>query len=140
MLSHMDHLVLTVRDPEASSRFYCDVLGLERQDLDDGRTALVGAGWKINLHHSARPVAPHAEHPVPGSADLCFILTVPMEVAMARLEAHDVDLELGPVTRAGARGPILSVYIRDPDRNLIELSVSVDQQCGAPRRPGSANR
>lgn len=127
MLSHMDHLVLTVRDLEASTRFYCDVLGLERRDLHDGRTALVGAGWKINLHHVERPVAPHAEHPAPGSADLCFILTVPMEAAMARLESHGVDLELGPVTRTGARGPIRSVYIRDPDRNLIELSVPADQ-------------
>lgn len=79
VLNHVDHLAPTVRDPEVSTRFYCDVLGLGRRDLHDGGTALVGAGWKNNLHHVERPVAPHAEHPVPASADLCFIRTVPVK-------------------------------------------------------------
>lgn len=123
MLRRLDHLVLTVSDIEATSSFYGDVLGLEVRTFGDGRTALHAPGWKINLHESAAPIAPHAAVPTPGSADLCFIVDRPLDEVVLILTDAGVSLELGPVDRTGSSGPIRSIYVRDPDGNLVELSV-----------------
>ena len=121
-VSALDHLVLTVSEIPRTCRFYETVLGMTRQDFAGGRVALRFGGQKINLHAADRPVTPHSRRPTPGSADLCFLTDTPIEEVMAALEVQNVDVVLGPVDRAGAEGPIRSVYIRDPDGNLIEIA------------------
>ncbi|MCX6406118.1 MAG: VOC family protein [Propionibacteriales bacterium] len=128
MLHHLDHLVLTVSDIDATVRFYADVLGLEARTFGGGRTALHAPGWKINLHEAAAPIAPHAAAPTPGSADLCFIVDRTLEEVERRLADGGVAVELGPVDRTGSSGPLRSVYVRDPDGNLVELSVPHGEQ------------
>jgi len=129
----LDHLVLTVADPEASIDFYTRILGMraERFVATDGSTrmALVFGRQKINLHRAGAEFAPHAAAPRPGSADLCFLSRVPPEAWLAHLAAEDVASVEGPVRRTGATGPILSIYCRDPDGNLIEIATPVE---GAP--------
>jgi catechol 2,3-dioxygenase-like lactoylglutathione lyase family enzyme len=122
VLERLDHFVLTVRDLEATCAFYERVLGMRRETFGAGRTALHFGGQKINLHPHPSPIDPKAAAPTPGSADLCFIAATPREQVIARLEACGVTLEEGPVARSGAEGPITSVYFRDPDGNLIEVS------------------
>lgn len=126
MIDSLDHLVLTVRDIDATVAFYERALGMAgiRFKAADGvtRVALAFGQQKINLHQAGREFEPKAEHPVPGSADLCFLTARPLDDVIAHLEACDVAILEGPVRRTGATGPILSVYIRDPDRNLIEIS------------------
>lgn len=122
MIASLDHLVLTVADIEATVAFYCDVLGMERVTFGQGRTALSFGSQKINLHQQGREFEPKALAPTPGSADLCFVAAVPLDQVVARLNAAGVAIEEGPVARTGAVGPITSVYVRDPDRNLIEIS------------------
>lgn len=126
----LDHLVLTVADVARSVAWYRDVLGMRPQTFGDNRTALLfgtaGEEQKINLHPAAAPFAPHATRPLPGSADLCLRVAGPMAAVLAHLEASDEDIAEGPVTRTGARGPLLSVYLRDPDGNLVELAVDQD--------------
>jgi len=124
-LDSLDHLVLTVADIEESCRFYCGVLGMARETFAGGRTALKFGGQKINLHPAAAPFAPHARKPVPGSADLCFLTGTPLETVITTLKENRVDIVEGPVERTGAQGPLLSVYCRDPDGNLIEISNSL---------------
>ncbi len=121
MISHLDHLVLTVRNIEHTVTFYSDVLGLKAVTFN-GRRALVFGNQKINLHEAGREFEPKAARPTPGSADLCFIAEIPLAEFSLRLEEHGVEVLEGPVTRTGARGEILSVYFRDPDGNLIEVS------------------
>jgi catechol 2,3-dioxygenase-like lactoylglutathione lyase family enzyme len=121
-IEQLDHLVLTVRDIERSIAFYVDVLGMRALTFGDNRRALVFGEQKINLHPTEAPIAPHAEQPTPGSADLCFITRTPIAEVVEHLAAHGVEAEAGPVPRTGARGPIVSVYFRDPDGNLIEVS------------------
>ncbi len=118
----LDHLVLTVRDIEASVRFYTQVLGMRVETFGNGRKALYFGIAKINLHQRGKEFEPKALHPTPGSADLCFVVRTPLKEVSERLRAHGVDILLGPVKRTGAQGEIQSVYIRDPDGNLIELS------------------
>lgn len=118
----LDHLVLTVRDVEASVNFYERVLGMQGVTFGSGRRALVLGSQKINLHPAAAPLTPHAAVPTPGSADLCFVIDIPVGTAIAQLRAHGVVVEHGPVARTGACGPITSAYFRDPDGNLIEVS------------------
>ena len=125
MIGRLDHLVLTVGDVGVSARFYSEVLGLRAQTFGEGRTALVGDGWKINLHPASAPIVPHASRPTPGSADLCFLLDVPLADAITRLGDLGVPVEAGPVRRTGSRGPIVSAYLRDPDGNLVELAEPV---------------
>ncbi len=123
----LDHLVLTVRDVARSRDWYRQTLGMRPQTFGDGRQALLfgppGAEQKINLHPAEAPFSPHAAHPTPGSADLCLRIAGPLEAALAHLAACGVPLLEGPVTRSGARGPLRSLYLRDPDGNLIELAV-----------------
>jgi catechol 2,3-dioxygenase-like lactoylglutathione lyase family enzyme len=121
-IDHLDHLVLTVADVEASVAFYQRVLGMEAVTFGAGRRALGFGQQKINLHPASAPFKPHAAAPTRGSADLCFIAAIPLEEVLAHLAACGVQVEEGPVPRTGATGPIRSVYFRDPDGNLIEVS------------------
>jgi catechol 2,3-dioxygenase-like lactoylglutathione lyase family enzyme len=123
MIERLDHLVLTVADLEATIAFYEGVLGMRHETFGDGRSALRFGSSKINLHEMHRTFEPKAAAPPPGSADLCFVASVPLEEVQRRLESAGVPIEEGPVARTGAIGPITSVYVRDPDANLIELSV-----------------
>ena len=102
--------------------FYCTVLGMTLQTFGEGRKAFVFNGQKINLHIHGREFEPKALHPTPGALDLYFIASVPLAQVQQRLAEHGVSIECGPVQRTGARGPIVSVYVRDPDHNLIEIS------------------
>ncbi len=120
-ISHLDHLVLTVADLEATIDFYTRVLGMQVVTFGEGRKALAFGNQKINLHQAGREFEPKAERLTPGSADLCFIVATPLAEVIAHLQAQQVAIE-GPVQRTGATGPIRSVYLRDPDQNLIELS------------------
>ena len=122
MIGHLDHLVLTTADEAACVHFYRDVLGMELQTFGEGRKAFVFGRQKINLHLRGKEFEPKAEHPTPGALDLCFIASVPLRQVQARLAEHGIAIECGPVQRTGARGPIRSVYVRDPDLNLIEIS------------------
>lgn len=125
-LSSLDHLVLTVADIGATVDFYTRVLGMRAEVFHpaDGsqRHALVFGRQKINLHPRGGEFDPKAAHPAPGTADLCFLSEVPVADWQAHLAACGVAVEDGPVRRTGATGPILSVYLRDPDGNLIEVS------------------
>ncbi len=121
-IDHLDHLVLTVADVDATLDFYTRVLGMQLVTFGEGRKALAFGNQKINLHQAGREFEPKAERPTPGSADLCFIVATPLDEVIAHLEAHRVAIVEGPVKRTGATGPIRSVYLRDPDLNLIELS------------------
>ena len=123
----LDHLVLTIRDLQATLTFYSDVLGMQAEEFHpaDGSTryALKFGQQKLNLHVAGQEFDPKAQHPTPGSADLCFLTDVPLDIWTAHLSQHNVPIEEGPVTRTGATGPIQSLYVRDPDRNLIEISL-----------------
>ena len=123
MIDRLDHLVLTVADIEATVRFYERALKMRREDLGAGRVALRFGQQKLNLHEAGRELDPKARHPTPGSADLCFIATVPLEAVKAALARADITVEEGPVPRTGALGPMHSTYVRDPDGNLVEVSV-----------------
>jgi len=122
-VDRLDHLVLTVRDLAATCDFYGRVLGMEVVEFGAGRTALHFGAQKINLHQAGREFEPKAAVPTPGSADLCFVSDRPLDHIAAHLEACGVVIEEGPVARTGAQGAIRSLYFRDPDGNLIELSV-----------------
>lgn len=124
-IDHLDHLVLTVADVERTVAFYADVLGMEPVEFGDGRRALAFGPSKINLHRAGHEFEPRAERPTPGSADLCFITLDPLEQVQEGLARHGVAVEEGPVERTGARGRLRSVYLRDPDGNLIEISNEV---------------
>lgn len=121
-VEHLDHLVLTVADVEASCAFYARVLGMEVVTFGQGRKALAFGRQKINLHRHGHEFEPKARTPTPGSADLCLLIDTPIDQAQAQLQALGVAIEEGPVARTGATGPITSLYFRDPDGNLIEVS------------------
>jgi catechol 2,3-dioxygenase-like lactoylglutathione lyase family enzyme len=122
IISHLDHLVLTVKDIKATARFYESVLGMTIIHFGNGRIALQFGTQKINLHQAGQEFEPKALRPTPGSADLCFLLDTDIHDAVQALAAKDVPIIDGPVERTGATGKILSLYIRDLDDNLIELS------------------
>jgi catechol 2,3-dioxygenase-like lactoylglutathione lyase family enzyme len=117
----VDHLVLTVADVEATVTFY-ERLGMRREVFGEDRIALRFGDQKLNLHLAGAEITPHARRPTPGSADLCFLVEGGVENVVAELAAAGVSIELGPVERTGAQGAIRSVYLRDPDGNLVELS------------------
>ena len=121
-IDSLDHLVLTVADIDISCAFYQRVLGMEIIIFGAGRKALAFGSQKINLHQIGHEFEPKAQRPTPGSADLCFLTSVPLAQVQAHLAAQGVTVSEGPVQRTGAQGPILSVYFRDPDLNLIEVS------------------
>lgn len=118
----LDHLVLTVADIAATCDFYVRVLGMTEVTFGAGRKALAFGAQKINLHQAGREFEPKAARSVPGSADLCLIAGVPLDAVIAHLRTQGVSIEEGPVPRTGATAPIISIYFRDPDGNLIEVS------------------
>jgi catechol 2,3-dioxygenase-like lactoylglutathione lyase family enzyme len=122
IIDRLDHLVLTVKDVEVTCAFYSRVLGMQIIAFDNGRKALAFGSQKINLHEQGKEFEPKARNPAPGSADVCFITSVALSDVMAYLQAQGVNIIEGPVNRTGALGPIVSVYFRDPDLNLIEVS------------------
>jgi catechol 2,3-dioxygenase-like lactoylglutathione lyase family enzyme len=121
VVDRFDHLVLTVANTTATCDFYCRVLGMEVIHFE-GRMALKFGRQKINIHERGHEIAPHAEKPTPGSADLCLIVDTPLDEVERVLKVAEIPVELGPVERTGATGKIRSLYVRDPDENLIELS------------------
>lgn len=121
-IDRIDHLVLTVRSIEASCDFYSRVLGMRIVTFGAERKALAFGAQKINLHQSGYELEPRAEYPTPGSADICLISATPLSDVIAHLTRCEVPILEGPVARTGATGPIQSVYFRDPDHNLIEVS------------------
>ncbi|NBC17883.1 MAG: VOC family protein [Bacteroidetes bacterium] len=121
-IDRLDHLVLTVRDLDATLDFYTRVLGMTAITFGKGRKALRFGRQKINLHGAGRTFDPKAARPTPGAADLCLVTATPIAAVQEHLRAHDVDVIAGPVVRTGAEGPITSVYVRDPDDNLIEIA------------------
>ncbi|BCP53192.1 virulence protein [Kaistia sp. 32K] len=121
-IDHLDHLVLTVASIERTCDFYARALGMTVETFAEDRVALRFGRQKINLHKVGHEFEPKARFAVAGSADLCFLASTPLEDVEAHLERAGVDVELGPVLRTGAMGAILSIYLRDPDGNLIEIS------------------
>lgn len=121
-MNRLDHLVLTVADIDKTIDFYTRVLGMRDITFGAGRRALTFGTSKINLHLAGHELEPKAARPTPGSADLCLIVEDSPEQILAQLRTAGVPVEEGPVDRTGATGPIRSIYLRDPDANLIELS------------------
>ncbi|MEK7438762.1 MAG: VOC family protein [Pseudomonadota bacterium] len=122
MIKSLDHLVLTTRDAQACIDFYTRVLGMKLESFGEGRRALRFGDQKINLHDQSTLTDSYAAHPTPGSLDICFLADRPLDEVIAQLGATGIPIELGPITRTGARFPLRSVYVRDPDQNLIEIS------------------
>ena len=126
MIDHIDHIVLTTRDKAACIRFYTEILGMKLVTFrtpTEERLAFSFGEQKINLHEWGREFEPRAHVAVPGSLDLCFIASVPLEQVMATFQKRGIRIVEGPVKKTGAVGPIRSVYVRDPDLNLVEVSV-----------------
>ena len=121
-VDRLDHFVLTVADIAAACAFYTKVLGMENVTFGEGRKALLFGEQKINLHEVGREFEPKAAQPTPGSADLCFITAAPIDDVIGHVRKCGVDILQGPVERTGAVGKIISIYLRDPDQNLIEIS------------------
>lgn len=121
-LAGIDHIVLSVADIAQTAAFFERAIGAQVVSFGQGRTALMIGPAKINLHSADAPFAPHARAPIPGAGDICLLCDTPIAEIAAHLGAQGIAIEDGPVERSGARGPILSLYIRDPDGNLIELA------------------
>jgi catechol 2,3-dioxygenase-like lactoylglutathione lyase family enzyme len=121
VIDRLDHLVLTVASIDATVAFYTSALGMELITFGE-RKALRFGEQKINLHQVGKEFEPKALHPTPGSGDLCFITREPLEKVISHLNLGNYPIELGPVPRDGAKGEMLSIYLRDPDLNLIEIS------------------
>ena len=122
MIDHLDHIVLTTAHTEQCIDFYTRVLGMKFERFGEGRMALKFAGQKINLHEKGKEFEPRAALAAPGTLDICFIAAIRLEDVIARLAACNVPIIEGPVMKTGALGPIRSVYVRDPDGNLVEVS------------------
>jgi len=121
-IDSIDHMVLTVVDIDATCDFYGRVLGMEKEVFAGGRVALLFGRQKINLHPAGNEYDPRAKHPVPGSGDFCLITETPLADVIAHLGTSGVKIIKGPVAKTGAQGTITSVYFRDPDENLVEVS------------------
>ena len=121
-IDSLDHVVLTCADMEATIGFYSKVMGMEAVSFGEGRKALRFGTMKINLHQQGKEYELDAQHAIPGSADLCFITSVPIQEVIEHLTDCDVAIIRGPVPQSGATAPLQSVYFRDPDQNLIEVS------------------
>ena len=122
MIDHLDHIVLTTARTEQCIDFYTRVLGMKLERFGEGRMALKFGSQKINLHEKDREFEPRATVALPGTLDLCFIANVPLDEVIARLNTARVTIIEGPVMKTGASWPIRSVYVRDPDGNLVEIS------------------
>ena len=121
-VDRLDHLVLTVKDINATCEFYTNVLGMREVTFTGGRKVLTFGSQKINLHEYGSEFQPKSQSPTPGSADLCFITQAPLVEVIGHVRSRGVDILEGPIDRTGALGPIMSIYFRDPDGNLIEAS------------------
>ncbi len=121
----LDHLVLTVSDIEATVRFY-ESLGMWRETFGEGREALRFGSQKLNLHQAGAELAPSAARPTRGSADICLLVSDSLGEVAESLARAGIPVELGPVQRTGAMSAIASLYVRDPDGNLVELSQTID--------------
>jgi catechol 2,3-dioxygenase-like lactoylglutathione lyase family enzyme len=121
-IDSIDHVVITATDVELTVDFYSRVLGMRAVTFGAGRRALVFGTQKINLHQAGAELEPKAARPTPGSADLCFITSTPLSSVVEHMEACGVEVVEGPVARTGAVGPLRSVYVRDPDGNLVEIA------------------
>ena len=124
-LRSFDHIVLTVASIEQTAAWYERVLGMQRSSFGEGRVALLFGDCKINLHPASQPYSPHATTPIAGSADICFRTDLYSETVVEHLRTCEVLVELGPVIRTGALGALSSLYVRDPDGNLIEIGSPV---------------
>eukprot|EP01039_Chlorochromonas_danica_P004972 gene4972-5460_t len=122
IIDHLDHIVLTTTNEEACVHFYVNILGMKLETFGAGRKAFQFGNQKINLHVKGHEFEPKAHLPVSGALDLCFIAAVPLEEVMKRLDTHGVPIVEGPVLRTGAISKIRSVYVRDPDLNLVEIA------------------
>ena len=125
MIDHIDHVVLTTRDLPACLRFYSEILGMKQEKFQtpaETRIALKFGNQKINVHEWGREFIPRAHVAAPGTLDLCFIASVPLEEVIRSLEKNNIKILEGPVTKTGATSKIRSVYVRDPDLNLVEIS------------------
>lgn len=122
MSLRIDHVVLTVRDVGRTIDFYTRTLGMRAITFGDGRRGLAFGDQKLNLHQAGREFEPKARVPTPGSVDLCLVTDAPLDGVRARLAALGVAIEVGPVAKIGARAPLRSIYVRDPDGNLIEIA------------------
>jgi catechol 2,3-dioxygenase-like lactoylglutathione lyase family enzyme len=126
MIDHIDHIVLTTRDLAGCLRFYCDVLGMKAEKFQtptETRLALKFGNQKINVHEWGKEFTPRAHVAAPGTIDLCFIAAVPLDAVIQKLKDGNVPILDGPVMKTGATGKIRSIYVRDPDLNLVEISV-----------------
>ncbi len=126
MIERIDHIVLTTHDKDACIRFYSEVLGMQPEKFrtpTGERLALKFGRQKINLHEWGREFEPRAHVAVPGSLDLCFISAIPLNEVVKKLKSKNIAIVEGPVAKTGAMGPMQSVYVRDPDLNLVEISV-----------------
>lgn len=121
-IKRIDHFVLTVKDIEKTCDFYTSVLGMEKIIFADNRTALSFGSQKINLHKLGKEYEPKANTPTSGSSDFCLITDMPIDKVIKHLESCRVEILEGPVNKVGASGKLLSIYIRDPDLNLVEIS------------------
>lgn len=121
-VDRIDHIVLTVHDIEVTCEFYSRVFGMQVLIFENGRKALLFREQKINLHEVGKEFQPKALTPTPGSGDICFITDIPLEQVIDHIRSCSVEIVDGPVGRTGAIGPIKSIYVRDPDGNLIEIS------------------
>ena len=126
MIDHIDHVVLTTRDLPSCLKFYSDILGMRLEKFrtpTETRMALKFGNQKINLHEWGREFTPRAHVAAPGTLDLCFIASIPLDDVIAKLKSANVSILEGPVIKTGATSKIRSVYVRDPDLNLVEISV-----------------
>ncbi len=128
MIRQLDHLVLTTADEKACIDFYVSLLGMTLVSFGQGRKAFGFGQQKINLHVKGSEFEPKAHLPVPGALDLCFIADRPLDNVIAELQRKNAKIIEGPVQRTGATGPIRSIYLRDPDLNLIEISEQIVEQ------------
>jgi len=125
MIDHIDHIVLTTRDLQGCLHFYCDVLGMKQERFKtptEERLALKFGSQKINVQEWGKEFTPRAHVAAPGTLDLCFIASIALREVIERLKKNNIPLLEGPVKKTGAQGPIMSVYVRDPDLNLVEIS------------------
>jgi len=127
MIKSIDHIVLTAQNIEQTITFYCDVLGMQLEtfippDGSPARKALKFSDQKINLHDAKAPYIPHAENPTTGAIDICLLSDLPIQEWIKRFDLHNISIENGPVQKTGATGPLMSIYVRDPDGSLIEIS------------------
>ena len=121
-VERIDHVVLTVADIDRTIAFYQRALGMRAVTFGEGRRALAVGDQKLNLHQAGREFVPHAKAPEPGSVDICFTTTTPLDEVVSHLRSLGLAIESGPVTKTGARAALRSIYLRDPDGNLVEIA------------------